>query len=147
MTPAAVMVHLCRGVATVHLTQLQQAQALIQVLHNRFCEIADVEVFPLRVLNDLESLVRRRELFIQEIVDLVVVDFEVAALDDDDAVLLLFHLVNLLEELLKAVDEDAFVLDALQYRRAAPLASSVVAVAVGVVGRFLWALALALAEL
>ena len=116
MTPTAVMVHLCRGIAAVHLAQLQQAQALIQVLHNRFCEIPYVEVFPLRVLNDLESLVRRRELLIQEIIDLVVVDFEVAALDDHDAVLLLFPLVNLLEELLKAVDEDAFVLDALQYR-------------------------------
>ena len=98
------MVHLRRGVAPVQLAQLQQAQALIQVLHNRFSEIPDVEVFPLRILNDLECLVRRRELLIQEIVDLVVVDFEVAALDDDDAVLLLLPLVNLLEELLKAVD-------------------------------------------
>ena len=93
---------------------------------------------------------RRRKLLIQEIVDLVVVDFEVAALDDDDAVLLLLPLVNLLEELLKAVDEDALVLDALQYRRAAPLASAVgaCACAIGVVvGVVLWALALALAEL
>ena len=104
MAPTAVMVHLRRGIAAVHLAQLQKAQALIQVLHNCFCEIPDVEVFPLRVLNDLERLVRRRELLIQEIVDLVVVDFEVAALDDHDAVLLLFPLVNLLEELLKAVD-------------------------------------------
>ena len=90
---------------------------------------------------------RRRELFIQEIVDLVVVDFEVAALDDHDAVLLFFPLVDLLEELLKAVDEDAFVLDALQYWRAASLAPAVVAFAIGVIGRFWWALALALAEL
>ena len=56
------------------------------------------------------------KLLIQQVIDLVIIDLEVAALDDHDAVLLLLPLVNLLEELLKAVDKDAFVLDALQYR-------------------------------
>ena len=46
---------------------------------------------------------RRCKLFIQQVIDLVIIDLEVAALDDEDSLFRALTLFNLLEKLLQAM--------------------------------------------
>ena len=58
----------------------------------------------------------RRKFFIQQIKDLVIVDFKVAALHYEDSSFFKLTAVNLLKELLETVDQDTFVLECMKDR-------------------------------
>ena len=103
MTSTALVIHFSRGVAPVHLAELEQAQALVEVFHDDFTQVANDELLAFGVLEDLEGLVGRRKLLIQQVVDLIVVDLEVAALDNEYALLRSLTLLNLFKKLLQAM--------------------------------------------
>ena len=56
MASTALVVHLCRCVASVHLTELEQAKALIKVLDDDFAQVAHHKLFSFGVFEDLERL-------------------------------------------------------------------------------------------
>ena len=49
------------------------------------------------------------KLLIQQVIDLVIIDLEVAALDDENALLIILTIIDLMEKLLKAVNQDTLV--------------------------------------
>ena len=59
---------------------------------------------------------RRGELLVEQIVDLIVVDFKVAALDYEDSIFKSLTLINLTEEVLQTVYKYALIFHLLDSR-------------------------------
>ena len=107
------MVHFGLGVSSVLLAQLEQLQALVKRLHNNFDQAFDGEALAL-VLRDLQGLLEPVLRLIEQVVQLVIVDFEVAALHDEDTSFLMLPPIYLLKELLESVNQDTLVFKRVQ---------------------------------
>ena len=121
MTSAALMIHLGRCIAAVHLAEFEQTEALVKVLYNDFAQVLDHELLPLGLFDDLEWRVRRRKFFIKQVKDLIVINLEVAALDDEDSLFACLTQIDLSKELLETVNQDSLVLEVFEHGRVATL--------------------------
>ena len=113
MTPTTLVIHLCRSIASIHLTELQEAQTFVQVLHYDLTEIPDNEFVLLGVLYDLKSLMCGREFFVQQVENLIIIDLKIATLDYENATFRMLPLIDLLEQLLQTVYQDTFIFESL----------------------------------
>jgi hypothetical protein len=101
------MVHFGLGVSSVLLAQLEQLQALVKRLHNNFDQAFDGEALAL-VLRDLQGLLEPVLRLIEQVVQLVIVDFEVAA-REGDSLLLAADELDLGEQIRQRVNQDSLV--------------------------------------
>mmetsp|Transcript_32791 Transcript_32791/g.43234 ORF Transcript_32791/g.43234 Transcript_32791/m.43234 type:complete len:229 (+) Transcript_32791:1945-2631(+) len=123
VTATALVVHLRRCVSSIHLAQFEQADTFVEVLHDHLAHVPHEELFALGVFDHLKRFVRRRELFVQQVEHLVVINLEVAALHDEYTLLPNLAHVYLLKELLKRVNQNSFILGEVQNWRVRPLQS------------------------
>ena len=114
MTATALMIHLRSSIASIDFSTLKELETLVEILNNPFVKILYKEFFSFWVLNYRQSIMIGHEIFVQQVVNLVVINLEVAALYDEDSVLLLLSFINLFKQMLKTVDQDAFVLDSVK---------------------------------
>ena len=120
MATTALMIHLGSSIASINFSTLKELKTLVEILNNPFVKILYKEFFSFWVLNYRQSIMIGHEIFVQQVVNLVVINLEVAALYDEDSVLLLLSFINLFKQMLKTVDQDAFVLDSVKCWRKAP---------------------------
>ena len=114
MAATALMIHLRSSIASIDFSTLKELKTLVEILNDAFIEILHEEFFPLWVLNHRESIMIGHEILVEQVVNLVVINLKVAALNDEDSVLLLLSFVNLFKQMLKTVDQDAFVFDSVK---------------------------------
>ena len=88
------MVHVCLGVTSILLTEFQKVNAFVKVFDYHLCQVPDYELLLFGVLNNTKGIVLESEIFSKQVIDLIVVNFEIRAPDDVNFILVFFSLAH-----------------------------------------------------
>ena len=88
------MVHVCLGVTSILLTEFQKVNAFVKVFDYHLCQVPDYELLLLGVLNNTKGIILESEIFSKQVIDLIVVNFEIRAPDDVNFILIFFSLAH-----------------------------------------------------
>ena len=107
MTSRTNVIHICLGVATVPLSELEQIETFTKTIDHYFSQASDFELFLLRVFNDRQRLLQLFKCFMKQVEDLVIIDLEVRTTYHEKPSL--FLILDLIKQLSQTVQKDTLL--------------------------------------
>jgi len=84
MAPRTLMIHPSLSIVSIDFSLSEDLEAVLKVFYNHFSQPLHQEFFLLNILVQLERVMPVFNFFVEEVIDVIIVDFKVGAPDDVD---------------------------------------------------------------